>query len=379
MAMIHEGKTDCKPEEIGYRPGTLDTLDSCFKSLIDKGTIQAAGYLLARHGKVFAHRTMGSRTPSKERGDFLPDSIRPIASVTKVFTATAILQLMEKGKLWLHQPVSSVIEEFDTEMHRYITIFQLLTHTSGLKTDPGNFFEPYPDNRIWKRGLTKTNWIKDVIIGPLQFKPGTVWNYSSTGFSLLAEIVARVAGMDYDRYVEKYIFEPLGMDRSFFFLPEELADSFSSVDSDYNKEIVRRKRDESIIPSLLGSGGILSTLYDLWKFSRMMLNNGSFNGARFLGRKTIEAATKAQIKNITGYIWQPHIFTDSFLFSCGLGWEVNKHCFLTEGTYDHEGAEGAGIFIDPKEDFVFIGFYPDVDYHAEAWTSPLAIAWSGIE
>ena len=97
-----------------------------------------------------------------------------------------------------------------------------------------------------------------------------------------------------------------------------------------------------------------------------MLNGGTFNGKRILGRKTVEAAVKLQVKDIKAYSWRMHIFDEEYTWTCGLGWEINKLNFLSDGTYDHEGLEGAGIFIDPSEDFIFVGFYPDVEWHPEA-------------
>ncbi|MBN1697263.1 MAG: beta-lactamase family protein [Spirochaetales bacterium] len=375
--MIHTGKTDCRPEEAGYNPAVIETLDNHFTDLIGKGTIQAAGYLLARRGMIFASKSMGKLTASGNGGDFLPDSIRPIASVTKVFTVTAILQLMEKGKLFPDQAVCGFLPEFDTEMHHHITIFHLLTHTSGLRGDPGSFFEPYPDE--WDGEWTKENWIKKMLTGPLHFKPGTVWSYCSKGFLFLAEIVARLSGMDFDRYVEEHIFKPLGMDDSFFFVPPHMKGRVSLTSSGWNREKLDKKRDDVVTPSFFGGGGIWSTLPDLWKFGQMMLNGGSFRGNRLLGRKTVETAVRAQVRDITAYSWRNHIYDESYRWTCGLGWEVNKHNFLPEGTYDHEGSEGVGIFIDPSEQFIFAGFYPAPDYHCESWVNPLAVAWSGIE
>jgi CubicO group peptidase (beta-lactamase class C family) len=374
--MIHSGKTDCNPADVGYNSECLQALDEHFRRLIEKGTIHAAAYLLSKDGKIFAHKSMGRQSTYEDKGDFLPDSIRPLASITKVFTATALLQLIERGLCFLDQPVSEIIGEFDTDMHKHITLFQLLTHTSGLKADPGNFFEPYPAG--WGEGKwTKKNWIKKVLSGPLQFKPGTVWNYCTTGFFILGEVVARLSGTDYDTYVEKNILTPLGMANSFFILPAGHREKFSIV-SPWNKEQLDEDREKMPSPSLFAGGGLLSTLPDLWRFGQMMLNGGTFGGKRILGRKTVEAAVKPHIKDIKAYNWRPHIFDDSYCLTCGLGWEINKHGFLSDGTFGHEGAEGAGMFIDPAENFIFTGFYPDPEWHGEAWVSPLAIAWSGI-
>lgn len=373
--MIHLGKTDCRPEEVDYNPEVIETLDKYFQGIIDNHTIQAAGYILARYGKIFAYKTMGIQNAFEDKGFFLPDSIRWLASVTKVFTAAAILQLMEQGKLFLKQPVSEFIREFKTDMHRYITIFQLLTHTSGLFGDPGSFFEPYQHD--YYRGMTKKNWIKKILAGPLQSKPGTVWSYCSRGFSILAELVACISGMDFDKYIEEYIFKPLGMNSSFFFVPDDVKDKVC-IATKWNIERLGFTRDKMSSPSLFGGSGIFSTLFDVYIFAQMMLNGGTYNNNRILGRKTIEAAVKPQVRDIKAYNWRPHIYDDSYTWTSGLAWEINKHYFLSDGTYDHEGSEGSGLYIDPKENFIFVGFYPDKDWHGESWINPLAIAWSGI-
>lgn len=372
---VHNGRIDVDPDAVNYNPAILDVLDAHFQGLIEGGMIQAAGYLLARDGKVFAHRAMGRLSAAEDAGDFMPDTIRPIASITKVFTTTGILQLLEQGKIFLKQPVSQIIKEFDTDMHRQITIFHLLTHTSGLAADPGAFFEPYPN---WKdyRSMTKENWISTLLAGPLQFRTGTTWNYCSNGFSFLAEIIARVSGMDYDTYVSRNILKPLGMSDSFFFVPKSEQQRVCVI-SDWNRHRLSASR-KLIPPPMMGGGGLFSSLEDLWKFGQTMLDGGTSNGKRILGRKTVEAATKPQVKDILGHNWVPRMFDDSFTWTCGLGWELNKHPFLTDGTFDHEGAEGAGLYIDPTERFVFVGFYPSIDWHGESWISPLAIAWSGI-
>ncbi len=373
---IHRGWTDLAPREAGYDPGVLDVLDRHFQDLIGEGKIQAACYLLSRGGKVFAHASMGRLTPDKGSPDFLPDSIRDIASVTKVFTTTAILQLLEAGNIHLHQPVASIMEEFDTEIHRQITIFHLLTHTSGLKADPGACFEPYKEDFIGGSANRK-NLFRTLLSGPLQYKTGTTWNYSSKGFWFLAEVVARVSGMDFTDYVEQNILLPLGMKDSHFFVPKEKRDRVGIV-SDWNRETLNWEKKRLYSPSVMGGGGLKSTVADVWRLAQAMLNGGVLDGKRILGRTMAEAAVSPQIKDFPAHNWKPRLFDDCYKWTCGLGWELNKHSFLPQGTFDHEGSEGAGLYADPGENFVFCGFYPDQNWHGESWVSPLAIAWSGI-
>ena len=138
-------------------------------------------------------------------------------------------------------------------------------------------------------------------------------------------------------------------------------------------------KEKEAIPSSMGGGGLFSTTHDLSVFGRMLLSGGSFAGKRIVGRKPLEAATRPQVRDIPSTNWRPNMFADEYKLNWGFGFEINKHPFLSEGTFDHEGAEGALLFMDPKERFVFAGFFPSPDWHGESWISPLAIAWSGIE
>ncbi|MBN2736639.1 MAG: beta-lactamase family protein [Spirochaetales bacterium] len=375
--MVHQATTDCTPEQAAYNPDVLERIDKYFLNCIDKGITQGAIYMMSRGGKVFAHRSMGKLRPDTLPGTLLPDAIRPAASITKVFTATAILQLIEQGKCFLWNPAALFIPELDNPMHHHILIQHLLTHTSGLSGDAGNYFEPFPifDWLSW----TKENWIRKALAGPLAAKPGTQWRYSSSGFSILAEIIARISKMDYDDYVTEKILKPLKMDSSFFYCPEHLKDKFCIVGSDMNQWAVNKSKANSPSPSVLGGGGLSTNVKDLHQLGLMMLSKGTLNNKRILGRKTVEAATRAQIKNIISYCWQPHIYDDSYPVDYGLGWELQKNSFMSPGTFGHEGAEGAALHIDPREEFVFTAFYPDKNYHRETWVHTLPMVWSGLK
>jgi CubicO group peptidase (beta-lactamase class C family) len=376
MMKMHEAKTDCRPEEVGYNPKTIETLDDYSRDLIDRGVIQSACYLLARRGRVLAHKSAGKLTTAAGSPDFLPDSLFPVMSVTKAMTAVGIWQLMERGKIHLIQPVAEILKEFDTDMHRGIGIFHLLTHTSGLPTHAGAYLEPYPEPR--DETINRDNWIKKILTGPLRYKPGTVWAYCNDGFCLLAEIIARVSGMDYDRYIEENLLRPLGMSDTCFFVPDEKKALTGSVYDGQDRAIGRTRNDE-IVLSQLGAGGAVSTARDLFKFGQMLLNGGAFNGARIVGRKSVEAGTRAQVQDVPHYLWQKDMFAGEQRASYGLGLEVDKHRFTSPGTFAHEGWGGTLLFMDPKEDFLFAGMFTSAEWKAESWIRPLAVAWSGIE
>lgn len=375
--MVKFGKTDCDPKDVGYHAGTLDNIDSHLLDLISKNKIHGGSYIIAKKGKVIAHRAMGKLSSIDDRGDFQPDSIRSIASVSKMFTAISILQLMERGKINLYQPVGETIKEFDNDMYGGISIFDLLTHTSGLKADDGCFFEPYVEEYDIK-SLTKENWIKKHLMGRPDYKPGTTYNYCTTGYFFLAEIVARVSGMDYTDYVVKNIFEPLEMVDSCYFLPKE-KHSRVAVSSKWVDEHLKKSKEDIFSTSIYGGYGIYSTLKDLWKFGQMLLNKGTFNGKRILGRKTVEALSKKHIVDFPCFNWKTDIFTEPYKVSYGYGVHVGKHHFQSDGVYGHEGAGGSQILIDPEEELVYIGINPDSEFCQESCHNTLQIVWAGID
>ena len=112
--VVHTLNVEAIPEEVGYKSDRIDQLDAFFSDLIEKEMLQCASYLMARYGKVFALRSMGPMCAFEDQGDFMPDAIRGIASITKLFTAVSIMQLIERGKLYLDKYVHTILDEFKT-------------------------------------------------------------------------------------------------------------------------------------------------------------------------------------------------------------------------------------------------------------------------
>ncbi len=372
---IHLGPVDSSPREAGYRPEKIDRLDALFQGLIREKKIQCASYLLARRGKIFAHHAMGQLHFHGERCDLLPDSIRPTASITKVFTAISILRLIEDGQLYLEQPLKTLIEEFDTEQHREITLFHLLTHTSGLRADGGYFTEAYPGP--WLPGFEpgKTSWIKAALSGPPQAKPGELWNYSSMGYLVLGEVIARASGMPADKFIQQTMIAPLGLERTFFEVPPELRAQVCTV-REWDEERMTPDENAAFQPPPT-AGGVSSTLKDLWKVGQMLLDRGTFQGARILGRKTVEAMTRNYLTNTPAFFWG---FKKKAM-EYGLGMNVySSHIFLSPGTFAHEGAGRCALYVDPVEQLIAVYFVPTtIDWVPESIVNPLAVIWSGLE
>ncbi|HEX2947799.1 MAG TPA: serine hydrolase domain-containing protein [Clostridia bacterium] len=368
----NEVKLVQKPEEAGFSSSQLEVLDSHIVDLINKKQIFAGAYLISKNDRIIAHKAIGYAMYDNSR-PFLPDTIRRVASVTKLFVAVSIMQLAEKGKLRLDQPVSDIIEEFRNPMYEKVNITHLLTHTSGIRPDPGQFFEPYPLD--WSGGK---EWLKDILRGLPVTRPGEEYRYSSAGFAVLGEIVSRVSGVRFENYVIENITKPLGMTDSCFDPPEEALDRicFGSREEKEWFDKDRKKARPKWAPPR-GGGGLFSTLSDLRKFGQMMINKGTYGGVKILSRKTVEAMTRRHVyaKN---YCWG----NGGVEMEYGLGMNVySNNTFLSPGSFSHEGAGLCGLYMDPVENVVLAYICPlceGLGWSPEAVINLRNIVWAGI-
>jgi CubicO group peptidase (beta-lactamase class C family) len=371
---IRHGRIGTRPEQAGYDPHVLERLDSHFQRLVADDKLQAASYLLARNGEIFACRAMGKLCYDDGQKPLQSDSIRKVYSITKMFTAVATLILVEAGLLRLDQPVADFLEEFGHPGLEKITIQHLLTHTSGIMADPGYFGEPY--GRSWFEHLEyrqEWNWIRNTLAGRLHAEPGTEWNYSSAGFSILGEVLHRASGVPYERFVRTRICEPLRMQRTFFAVPESLRDQVCVV-SEWQRDEAATVEDRPDRPPRAGNG-LFSTLSDLFRFGQMLLNGGTLDGATLLGRKSIELLSRNQLKQAYAYHWGKK--KENYRY--GLGVSLNDESLVTPGTYSHEGFGRSCLYIDPVEQLVVVYFIPMSEgFNPEAVIHSRAIIWSGI-
>jgi len=283
------------------------------------------------------------------------------------------MKLIEDGKIHLGQPVMSIIEEFNTPVHSGIQIFHLLTHTSGLRAIPGFFLEPYPMEDEEEEVKPGENWIKKALKGPLQAEIGTTWIYSNWNYIILGEIISRVSGINYEAYISKNIFQPLGMESTCYKIPKEFHDRYCVI-NELEEEFLFNEEYPSHFP-IGAAGGVSSNLYDLWKLGQMVLNKGRLNSVQVLGRKTVELMTRNQLTNIPAFFWGSKIKALEY----GLGWYFDYRDLVTPGTVSNEGYGRSALFIDPAEQFVAVYFAPStIHWFAEQIINPRAIMWSGL-
>jgi CubicO group peptidase (beta-lactamase class C family) len=367
-----------KPEEAGMSSERLSRIDKTLEEYITNKKIPGAVVLIARNGKIVLHKAYGSydntsHTPLKK------DNIFRIASQTKAITSVAVMMLYEEGKLLLDDPISKYIPEFakpsvlisfnekDSSFVTQpakgeITVRHLLTHTSGIDyADIGSkefkaiYAKAGVPSGIGSKGAPLAERMKLLAKLPLKHNPGEKFTYG-LNTDVLGYLVEIRSGMSLEDFFRKRIFEPMGMTDTYFTLPQEkfnrLVDVYTEKEGKFsitnNVVVGKETTDYPTKPStyLSGGAGLSSTIEDYAKFLQMLVNGGTYNGSRILGRKTIELMLTNQLSDK---------ITDMFHF--GLGFEVetlkNDHIRpYSIGSFWWGGAFSTSYWADPKEKMI---------------------------
>lgn len=291
---------------------------------------------LAKEGSLFYEKDFGFR--DTEAGFSLsPDTVFGIGSITKTFTAVAILQLQEKGKLSVNERVIKYLPEFRTPYDEYtkqMTIHHFLTHSSGLpplptlmgavkrsmEKDPV-FTEKQRDAIDAIQAIDTHAELMDnianadvTLLGP----PGTEFSYSNDAFGLLGLMIERVSGMSYEQYVQEHILQPAGMHNSGFQLDDlnnrEDAAVLYDVQEQGGEEVIFRSNNPWDAPAMRAAGFLKSTLDDMLKFTEIIRNEGVVGDERILTSESVRSMTTPYIECEQGtyYGYGVMIITDYF-------------------------------------------------------------------
>jgi CubicO group peptidase (beta-lactamase class C family) len=372
-----------KPEDVGMSSERLQRITDVIKSYIDSGQISGAVTMVSRKGRIAHFEAQGlmdieGKTPMRK------DAIFRMASMSKPVTGVAILMMMEEGKLRLTDPVSRFIPEFknpkvamlkapagptppvvagqraaDPEIYtvpaeRELTVRDLMTHTNGLETGgPGS----REGNRMSPRSTSSTlaAYVPTLGVVPLDFQPGSKWQYSAlAGIETLGRIVEITSGMTFDQFLQKRIFEPLGM-RDTAFYPTE--DRMPRVVTLYERKPGGLSRTET--PAWLatktlfsGGGGLWSTPEDYMQFAQMLVNSGTLNGKRLLSPRTVDLMSSNHVGDLYSGVGQR-------LKGMGFGLTVEvvmdgvvANRRESNGSFGWDGAFGTHFWVDRKEQLV---------------------------
>ena len=367
------------PESVGLDSSVLENV----RSYLDETYVKDGKYigtitLVARNGKVAYLDSLGlmdreNKKPMQE------DAIFRIYSMTKAITSISIMQLYEKSKFRLDDPVhwyipswkklrvyeSGIYPNFLTSRpKRHMTIRDLLSHMSGLTYD--FMYRTNVDAAYRKTKVQQANNLQEFVDIlselPLEFSPGDKWNYS-VATDVLGHLIEVMSGMPLDEYFEKNIFGPLDMVDTGFSCPEDKLDRLASL---YEHNPLGKPNHMEVpsldVKMLSGGGGLFSTLSDYYKFASMLLNQGECDGERIIGRKTLEYMTTNHLpdgKDLTEMSESAFSETPYAGVGFGLGFSVmldpaKSQALSDVGEFGWGGMASTVYFINPKEDMLVI-------------------------
>jgi CubicO group peptidase (beta-lactamase class C family) len=324
-------------------PPDLQRLRDTVGAILDAGVRDSAfpGAIAAigTKDRVLLERAAGHLdwAPSPAPND---STLWDMASLTKVTAlTTAMMQLWERGLVDLDAPVQRYLPEFQGRLKERVTVRHLLTHSSGLPA-----WRP-----LYAEGPTPDSILKLVYATPLDTTPGARMVYSDLGAILLGQIVVRLTGEPFDRYVQERIFGPLHMNDTRFRPPREVWDRVAptEVDTAWRKRQIRGEvHDENAyaLGGVSSHAGLFSSARDVARFARMLLRGGELDGVRIVAPETITQFTALQ---------------DSGLSNRALGWEKpngrnSAGHRLSARAFGHTGFTGTSIWADPEKDLFVV-------------------------
>lgn len=373
--------TAATPEHAGLSSQRLRKIDGWMDRLIGDGRLAGLSVLVSRRGQLAYERHAGFADIA--RGLRMgPDSILRIYSMTKPLTSLAALILYEDGLFQLDDPISGVLPCFK-EMRVYagegrepvpaargITYRDLLTHTAGLTY---GFMNATPVDAMYReQGVdfqTSDGTLAEVVdlaaTLPLLAQPGSAWNYS-IATDVLGHLVAVLCGQDFAQFLHDRVIAPLGMvDTAFQVAPDRLgrfAANYARGEDGraalLDDPATSRFATSRAIAS--GGGGLVGTGRDYMRFCRMMLNRGTLDGERLLGRKTIELMTANHLGGDMASMGQARFSESNYEgIGFGLGFSVmldpaRAQILGSPGEYAWGGAASTAFWIDPAEDLAVI-------------------------
>src|SRR3984957_18185991 len=357
-----------KPESLGLSSVRLQRMSDAFKRDIDKGTIPGATVMVARRGQIGWFEALGRQSPAAST-PMAHNSIFRIFSMTKPIVSVGIMMLLEEGQFLLNDPVAKYIPEFADQkvgvesngklnlvpLKRPMTIQDLLRHTSGITYDhTGNSLvqQLYQQTRLRSRKISNAEHAAIVASLPLICQPGAEWNYSRST-DILGRIIEVASGKTLSAFLTERILAPLQMAETAFHTAEENAgapaDPFPTDPWTGGKGQLFNMLEKPVMES--GGGGLVSSTMDYARFSQMLLNGGTLDGNRIIGRKTLQLMASDHLG--------PKVLVDSPLMSpghsFGLGFAVRTQQGMAPfagsiGQFFWSGMAGTYFWIDPKED-----------------------------
>ncbi|MBU6309929.1 MAG: DUF1343 domain-containing protein [Planctomycetes bacterium] len=344
------------PAAAGFDSARLATIDGLVEEMLAAEKMPGCVVCIGRREGIAMLKAYGRRAVRPAEEPMTTDTVFDLASLTKpVATATAIMRLVEDGKLRLSDPIATHIPEFAAGGKEKLTVHDLLTHQSGLIAD--NPIGDYADGpatafeRIWN-------------LTPLH-PAATKFIYSDVNFIVLGQLVERLSGQSVAAFAKRHTFEPLGMAETGYQPAEPLRARTAPTEERDGHWMRGEVHDPRCwkLGGVAGHAGLFGTATDLARYATMMLDGGSLDGVRVLAPETVAAMTRGWPIPGGG--------------ERGLGWDKrsplssNRGDLLTESAFGHGGFTGTALWIDPALDLYVIFLSNRVHPDGKGLVNPL--------
>jgi CubicO group peptidase (beta-lactamase class C family) len=384
-----------KAEAMGLSASRLARVDEVMtRRYVDTGRLPGLLTMVYRHGKL-AHTGMSGHIDLERGKRMREDAIFRIYSMSKPITAVALMMLAEEGLVGLDDDVATHIPSWKnlgvyatgvpaiipagpvtfmtTPARRPMKVVDLVTHTSGLTY---GFMNRTNVDAAYRRALVADHstkggldsMIEQLSAIPLEFSPGTAWNYS-VSIDVMGYLVQKLSGVSFGDFLHTRLFKPLGMTDTAFWCPPEKLDRFASCYQPNERGGLKLQDDAgdskfAAPPSLeSGGGGLVSTAHDYMRFCRMMLHGGTLDGVQILSPKTVALFSLNHLPNNQELadMAPPGLFSEAgysgvgFSIGCGVNIDVAKTRLPgTLGEFFWGGAASTAFWIDPKEELAVV-------------------------
>lgn len=362
-----------EPQAVGFSAQRLNRLIPLMQRYVDAGKVPGLVVMIARRGQVAFIEARGVVDIARQT-PMPPDAIFHVASMTKLMTAIAALMLHEEGLFQIHDPVAKYLPEFArtkvfagfsggvpqlTDLERPITIEDLFTHQSGLVPMAGTYgLDPELEKLYAQAGLqdgSLAEVVAKLAALPLHIQPGKAWHYGSS-MDVLAHLVEVLAGMPFAEFLQRRIFDPLGMADTGYFVPPEkrgrLAWPYDITGPGKFDQVDEAKIPRTPPKLTSGSGDLWSTAGDYQCFAQALANGGQLAGVRLVSRKTVEFMATNRLRPDQ----LPLSFPGAPIAGCGFGLGVRVLLDPAQlgipaspGEFGWGGYFGTGVWIDPAE------------------------------
>ena len=326
-------------------PALAAAIDAALQRAVERNALPGGVALVRLKGMPLLLQAYGLSRKYEAVGKLSSDPIPAgpytfydLASITKLFTTTCVMRLVEQGRLALDEPTARWMPEFAAGGKEQVTLRHLLTHTSGL-----------PDYlELWKLEQTVDARMQRVLTTPLLNPPGRVFRYSDLGLISIGHLVERVTGSSLDVAVRDLVTEPLGLHDTMYRPPAGLKPRIAPTEDeeDAGRGLVWGEvHDENAwsLGGVAGHAGLFGTAADLGRFAQLYLDAGEVEGRRLLQAETVAEMTRNQIGAVG---------------SRGLGWELDAAFYMghlaSARTYGHTGFTGTSLVIDSRRDLIVV-------------------------